>query len=105
MNHRNRSTSYFAKRYKSNTRTYSRIKATQEKIKLKTIPLSISATSWIVVTPNAFKSVENSIQVSKREAKHIPNRSQMSRKPTSGVASSLLGKDCESIMHGNNWSK
>lgn len=104
---RNRSTSYFNKRDSSNSRTFSRIKAAQEKnrMQLKISPLYVSATSWIVVTPNAFSSTCSNIKVNLKSSEATSNSKPASRLGKFTFNSNLLGVDNEVVMHGHNWDK
>ena len=64
-NHRGSILTQYSKRWLSTANTYSRTKEIQRKdqILLKQTPLSVSATSWIVITPNAFNSPQQSTKV------------------------------------------
>lgn len=105
-NQRNRSTAYFTKRTANNSKTYSRIKAVQEKCKLqlKTTPLFISASSWIVATPNAFKS-PSSIRITTKDDRKLEFKPQSIKINKFEPKPNLLGIDSNSIMFGNCWGK
>lgn len=106
-NQRNRSTAYFTKRTANNSKTYSRVKAAQEKCKLqlKLTPLCISATSWIVATPNAFKSSDNNINLNIKGDRKLNFKPQSIKIRKWEPNSNLFGTDNNSIMFGNCWSK
>lgn len=105
--YRNRSTSFIQKKETNNTRTFSRIHAAQEKLKLqqKSTPLFISASSWIVITPNAFNHLKstNAGFINNEKSSATENNSNRVRKTL--VSSNLLGTDTEPIMHGLNYHK
>ena len=106
-NQRNRSTAYFTKRSANNSKTYSRVKVAQEKCKLqlKLTPLCISATSWIVATPNAFKTNDLGGNVNVKGDRKVNFKPQTIKLKKWDINTNLFGMDCNSIMFGNWWSK
>ena len=72
-NQRSSLASQYGKRWSSTARAFTRIKKIQEneKLVLKQNPLWISATSWIIVTPNAFNSSAHNFNVNMKREKPI----------------------------------
>ena len=104
VNNRNRSTSYFTKRWSSNTNTFTRIKHIEEvkQLKLKQTPLWVSAASWIIVTPNEQETVKTGFSLNIRREKKNGQRQNAIR-----IAKSPLGNNPLKCwyMYGNRWSK
>ena len=80
-NYRNRSTSYFQKGGNSNLRTFSRVKALQDNkaVQQSPKPLFVSASSWIVVTPNALKLTPNGVKVNIKYSAPTPKPARTNR--------------------------
>jgi len=72
-------------------------------MRLRANPLFVSATSWIVITPNVFNKLRNEDKSYSTSYSSTSTHNKGVRLDKSGVSSSLLGVDNQSVMYGNNW--
>lgn len=74
-------------------------------MQLQISPLYASATSWIVITPNAFKQQNKGIKVTLKSPNKGGRSCQVSRLEKFTVSSNLLGIDTDSVMYGHNYEQ